>query len=56
MVETIRGQLASVSLGDIGLWLLAVIPYLAGWLVGATVWLIMWIVASIRAGYLRGRG
>lgn len=56
MVESIRGQLSQATLGDVGLWLLAVVPYLAGWLIGALVWLIMWIVASVKTGYLRGRG
>lgn len=56
MIDKVRSEFDRLNLADMALMLLALIPYALGWLAGAIVRLVLWLVAAIVAGYKAGKG
>lgn len=56
MIDKIRSEFDRLNFADIVLTVLALIPYALGWLAGAIVRLVLWLIAAIVAGYRAGRG
>lgn len=55
MLDSIKQRTQQISLADIGLWAVAALPALLGWLTGLTVKAILFIFAAFQEGYDRGR-
>lgn len=56
MLQRISAQAKTARIDSVFEWLVAILPYLLGWILGFFVRTLIWIWASFVVGFRNGRG